>query len=278
MSHKTFAQVPVLVLILLVSLIVPISVQAGGVCGGTYIVEAGQTLDSIAATCGTTVAAITAANPGISGSLYAGQSLTVPGIIYTAPVTPVPVTPVPITYPLDTSTNTYNYYNYYGYAPVPYNGMYVVQYGDTFSGIAYRYGVSVNALWAANPYIWNINYLYAGQVIYVPGSSGSTTGYAQAEDSVPLSYGTVPAGTSYGKVKLSNRANGDVYVSLQGTLRDGSSVINEYPVDGGLTVKVPSGWYTYVAWIGGEKFTGGFNLGKGSDASITFFSNRVVVE
>ena len=277
MSHKSFAQFSVLVLLLLAFVAVPVSVKAGGVCGGTYIVEAGQTLDSIAATCGTTVSAITAANPGISGSLYAGQTLTVPGLTSTVPSTPIPVTPVPIIYPPDTY-NYYNYYNYYGYAPVPYNGMYVVQYGDTFSGIASRFGVSINALWAANPYIWNINYLYAGQVIYVPGSSGSTIVPTPAEPSVPLSYGTVPAGTSYGKVKLSNRANGDVYVSLQGTLRDGSSVINEYPVDGGMTVKVPSGWYTYVAWVGGQKFTGGFNLGKGSDASITFFSNRVVVE
>jgi hypothetical protein len=96
--------------------------------------------------------------------------------------------------------------------------------------------------------------------------------------SSPLSYGTVPPGTLYGKVQLSNKANGDVYVSLQGTTRDGVSVINEYPVDGTMSVKVPAGWYVYVAWVGGQKFEGQFNLGGGSEHAITFYSKKVVVQ
>jgi LysM repeat protein len=146
MSHKAFTQVSVFVLLLLAFLAIPGSTQAGGGCGGTYIVQGDETLDVIAWRCDTTVSALYAANPGFSGYLYAGQTLVIPGADY----------------------NYYNNYNYY--APVSYSSTYIVQVGDTFSGIASRYGVSINDLRAANPYLWDINYLYAGQVIYVPGS------------------------------------------------------------------------------------------------------------
>ena len=274
MSRKIFAQVLALVLLLLVVFGAPLRVNAGGVCGGTYIADPGDTVDLIAAKCGTTASIIYAANPGISGNLSAGQVLTVPGINYYA----YPV--YPTVYP------TYPVYN--NYAPAGYSGTYQVQSGDTFSDIAIRYGVSVNDLMAANPYIYNINYLYAGQIIYMPNSAQMVYGYPSyyypsvivtpTPTSSQLSYGSVPAGTPYGKIQLSNKANGDVYVSLQGTTRDGVSVINEYPVDGTMNVKIPAGWYTYVAWVGGKKFEGQFNLGGDSDHSITFYSNKVVVD
>ena len=248
MSRKPLAQVFVLILILVALLAVPGNARAGGVCGGTYVVEWGDTLDKIAAMCGTTVSAIYAANPGISGYLYAGQILVIPGR------------------------------DYCNCPPVSYKGTYIVQYGDTFSGIALLYGVSIKDLWAANPQIWNINYLYAGQVINIPGSSWFSIVPTRTETPVSLSYGSVPAGTPYGKIKLSNKAKTEVYVSLQGTTRDGFHVINEYPVGGTMEVKVPAGWYIYVAWVGGRKFEGQFKLGGGSDHSITFYRDRIVVD
>lgn len=248
MSRKPLAQVFVLILILIALLAVPGNARAGGVCGGTYVVEWGDTLDKIAAMCGTTVSAIYAANPGISGYLYAGQILVIPGS------------------------------DYCNCPPVSYKGTYIVQYGDTFSGIALLYGVSIKDLWAANPQIWNINYLYAGQVINIPGSSWFSIVPTRTETPVSLSYGSVPAGTPYGKIKLSNKAKTEVYVSLQGTTRDGFHVINEYPVGGTMEVKVPAGWYIYVAWVGGRKFDGQFKLGGGSDHSITFYRDRIVVD
>ncbi|HLE90009.1 MAG TPA: LysM domain-containing protein [Anaerolineales bacterium] len=248
MSRKPLAQVFVLILILVALLAVPGNARAGGVCGGTYVVEWGDTLDKIAAMCGTTVSAIYAANPGISGYLYAGQILVIPGS------------------------------DYCNCPPVSYKGTYIVQYGDTFSGIALLYGVSIKDLWAANPQIWNINYLYAGQVINIPGSSWFSIVPTRTETPVSLSYGSVPAGTPYGKIKLSNKAKTEVYVSLQGTTRDGFHVINEYPVGGTMEVKVPAGWYIYVAWVGGRKFDGQFKLGGGSDHSITFYRDRIVVD
>jgi LysM repeat protein len=260
---KISTRVSVLVLFLFALLGTPFGVQAGGVCGGIFVVEKGETLDTIAAMCGTTVSAITAANPGIRGALTVGQVITVPGSNYVSGSnTPVPGTSTAYT--------------------TRYNGTYIVQYGDTFSGIASRFGVSINALWAANSYIQNINLLYAGQAIYLPGSSRTGTVQVSVnttkDDPVHLFSGTAPSGTPKGEIRLSNQANADVYVSLQGTMSDGSSVINEYPVSGAFNVKVPAGRYVYVAWVGGEKFTGQFKLGGGSEHSITFYSKKVVVQ
>lgn len=252
MSRNVFARVAVLALFLLASFAIPFSAQAGGVCGGTYIVEAGETVESIAARCGTTASAIYAANPGIGSTLYAGQSLMVPGINYASPATSTPT-------------------------PVSYSGTYVVQYGDTFYGIAVRFGLTVSQLWVANPQVGNINILYVGQVLYIPASSVGVAP-TPTKELVPLSWGDAPAGSPEGKVRLSNQAHSEVYVSLQGTTRDGLTVIREYPVNGSMTVKVPAGWYVYVAWVGGVKFVGEFNLRKDADVSLTFYRNKVVAE
>jgi LysM repeat protein len=273
MSVKSFAQISVVVLLLLAFFAIPAVAQAGGVCGGTYIVDAGDTLNSIAAKCGTSVSAITSANPGIADPLRSGQTLTLPGNSTSG-------NSVSSSIVSSSSTNTtYTTYTTSNYSPpVTYNnGTYTVVYGDTFSTIASRYGLSINQLWAANPQIWNINWLYVGQLIYLPSHSTSSTTYT--DTSVPLSYGTVPAGTAYGRVRLVNKSSGDIYVSLQGTTRDDVHVINEYPVgSGSMTVKVPAGWYVYVAWVNGQKYEGQFQLGKDSDHTLTFSNSKTVVE
>ena len=54
-------------------------------------------------------------------------------------------------------------------APAQSEGTYhVVRYGETLSGIAYHYGVSVHAVLQANPYIYNPNLIYAGLTLYIP--------------------------------------------------------------------------------------------------------------
>ena len=249
MSFKTFSQIIILLTILVASFASPGSGQAWSGCGSTYVVQWGDTLGGIAATCGTSVAAIYAVNPGISGYLYAGQVLFIP-------------------------------------AAGGYTGTYTVQRGDTFSEIAKRFGVSTNSLWAANPYIWDINRIYPGQVLnvpayaptYEPAPSWFQIVPATTETLVPRSYGSVPPKTQTGNVRLINSANAQVYVSLQGTTNDGASVINEYPVSGSMHVKVPAGWYIYVAWVGGQKFSGQFKLGADSGHTLTFYSHKVILD
>jgi len=124
----------------------------------------------------------------------------------------------------------------------------------------------------------------------VPGSS-NTSGSTDSSNSswfqivtteyeplVERSYGSVPPKTSTGNVKLVNSANADVYVSLQGTTNDGIDIIHEYPVEGSMSVKEPAGWYIYVAWVGGQKFSGQFQLHNDENKTITFYINKVVVE
>jgi LysM repeat protein len=260
MSFKRIFQIIVLLAILTASFASPGSALAWSSCGSTYVVQWGDTLGGIAARCGTTVAAIYALNPGISGYLYAGQVLVMPGGDY-------------CNCPQDGYTNTYT-----------------VQRGDIFSEIAKRFGVSTNSLWAANPYIWDINRIYPGQVlnvpayapayvpVYVPAPSWFKVGSGSAEPLVPRSWGTVPPRTATGNVRLIDSTNAQAYISLQGTTNDGVKVINEYPVEGSISVDVPSGWYIYVAWIGGEKFSGEFKLGNGANRTITLYTSKVVVE
>jgi LysM repeat protein len=248
MSHKTSIQAFVLILILLTAFAGPGSAQASSICGSTYVVQPGDWLSTIADHCGVTLAQMYAANQGLGYYIYPGQVLAIPGGGYS------------------------------GSSSVSYSNTYTVQYGDTFAKIASRYGVSVNTLWAANGQIWNINYIYPGQVIYVPGSSWFNVGTSSTGTSGDLSYGTVPAKASYRTINLINYANADVYVSFQGvTKTDQVNVTFEYSVDGSRTVSIPAGQYHYVAWVGGKEFVGDFKLREGVSLSIRFYPDRVTV-
>ncbi len=144
----------------------PASAQAwSGTCGSTVFVQWGDTLSSIARQCGTTVAAIQAANPGLGWWLYAGQTIYVPGSTYTP------------TYP--------------SYTPPSYGRTYVVRWGDSLGSIARYYGVSVNDILALNPQIWNPSYIYAGQVINIPSTPvWYTVQYGDTLRIIAARYGT----------------------------------------------------------------------------------------
>ena len=145
-----------------------ITVAAGAILGipatasayFVHVVGPGESLSSIAAQDGLSVAALAAAN-GLSPDteLLAGSTIQIP------PQGASVVTPTAsddsvsgTTDPESTSTS----------------GSYVVQRGDTLSAIAARSGVSVNALAAAN----GLNpaaFLLTGTVLRLSGSSGSSS-------------------------------------------------------------------------------------------------------
>ena len=68
------------------------------------------------------------------------------------------------------------------------DGTYTVQAGDTLSGIATVYGISVNQLASANGLSWN-SWVYTGQQLVIPGGGGY-------QASAPGSY---YSGASYGE-------------------------------------------------------------------------------
>jgi len=126
------------------SAVIPIT---GGT--GTYTVVSGDTLGSIAANAGVSLAALEAANPQITNPdlIYVGQVINLSsGAVI--PVTggggPVVVTPV-------TGTSTYT-----------------VVSGDTLSSIAANHGITLGALEAANTQITNPSLIYPGNVINIP--------------------------------------------------------------------------------------------------------------
>lgn len=139
----------------------------------SYVVQPGDTLYRIAQQSGTTVPALQAANHIVNANLiYVGQVLTIPGGNGSTP--PPAATAVPPTNP-----------------PAPPNlppstgATYVVQPGDTLYRIAVRFGVTVQAIAAANN-IYNVNLITVGQVLTIPGGSGSVP------TAVPPVYPTAP--------------------------------------------------------------------------------------
>ncbi len=139
MSYKRNIHFIVLLAVLISSLSFAGPAKAAYNCSAYITVQWGDTLSGIAALCGTTVADIQAANPGVGWWIYSGQVLYIP-------------------------TGGYQAGNYY---PAQ-DGNYVIQSGDTLANIALRTGVSVNDILAANPNIWNASWIYAGQVITLP--------------------------------------------------------------------------------------------------------------
>jgi spore coat assembly protein SafA len=202
MSTKTIFQLLIVMAMLTASFVLPANAAAGSaVCGGNVTVVSGDTLRKIADRCGTTVSALKLANNLSNANLiYVGQVLVMPGalikgsnnvdiyivnhgdtlktiaalfnttldtllnlnpaitnanLIYAGqrlnvptPGTVPPVTPPP---------------------PPPGGQSYTVQKGDTMKKIAERYGISLDALIKANPQVTNINLIYVGQKLSIPG-------------------------------------------------------------------------------------------------------------
>jgi LysM repeat protein len=141
MTAKRTFQLIAIVAILATSFASTHGVLAGGNCATYITVQWGDTLSGLAAYCGTTVEAIHAANPGLGWWLYAGQVLYIPNGYASAPA----------------------------YRPQA-GSTYVVQWGDTLGNIAMRNGYALSDILAVNPQIWNINLIYPGQVINLPGA------------------------------------------------------------------------------------------------------------
>ncbi|MBC8444634.1 MAG: LysM peptidoglycan-binding domain-containing protein [Chloroflexi bacterium] len=159
----------ILILVLACLAVVPAHAQ-----GGTYVVRPGDSLIGIAARHGVSVSALASAN-GLraNGWVYVGQRLKIPGqasaSAASAPAASAPAASAP--------------------AASATGGTYVVQRGDSLSGIATRHGVTVSQLASANGLRAN-GWVYVGQRLKIPGGSSSRS------SSTPPSAPTTPAPTT----------------------------------------------------------------------------------
>jgi LysM repeat protein len=119
----------------------PAPVQSGGPTG--WDVDPGDTLSGIAAAVGVTLEALEAANPWIANPdvIQVGWHLALPAGAH---------------WPTGAQAQPTSQYNYYTIAP-----------GDTLSGIANKFGVTVDALLSMNPFITNPDVIDAGWNIRV---------------------------------------------------------------------------------------------------------------
>lgn len=91
-------------------------------------------------------------------------------------------------------------------------------------------------------------------------------------------YGTLPPAVPYASVTLVNRARTEAYISLQVNTAQGGPTIIEYPVEGTVRIQAPTGFYLYVAWVGGRKLVGEFRLRSTDELTITLFRDRVEIK
>ena len=91
-------------------------------------------------------------------------------------------------------------------------------------------------------------------------------------------YGTLPPLVPFSHITLINKAKTEAYVSLHVDLPEGGNTVIEYPVERSIKIEAPVGFYSYVAWVGGNKMVGNFRLRHDDDLSITLYTDKVVIK
>lgn len=148
MGTRRIFQLVLLVAVAASSVVSPGAARADSGCPSYLTVEVGDTLNSLAAFCGTTPAAIVAANPGLVWQLQAGQVLNIPNGSATGVGR----------YQFTMCSNTY-----------------MAAQGDTLGGVAMVFGLRYSDLLAANPQLGPGSSLSAGQVVNLPAPANCSS-------------------------------------------------------------------------------------------------------
>ncbi len=159
-------------LIIVIALLLVTQASAGTALAAApsyHVVQSGQTLFSIANMYGVSSWALAYANGVWNPNwIYVGQVLVIPyagysgyGYHYYNPHNK------PYYHPYQTSYK-YNPSPAYYYPRYSYGCYYWVRWGDTMSGIAWKFGGDPWRIARANG-IYNLNWIYAGQRLFIPG-------------------------------------------------------------------------------------------------------------
>ena len=200
-----------------------------------YTVKQGDTLFSIARQFNTTVQVLTQANNLPNPNLiYVGQTLVIPDGVPAPTSTPPSGTPTPTPTPGGSSST------------------YTVRAGDTLGLIAARFGVSVQAIAAANNLV-NINVIYVGQVLVIPGVVNPGPTPTPTSTPPPTTGSTtyvVRAGDTLGKIAI------QFGTSIQ-ALMSANNLSNPNLIYVGQVLVIPGGGGGYIPPVTG----GGFEIG-----------------
>ncbi|PKO22136.1 MAG: hypothetical protein CVU38_11015 [Chloroflexi bacterium HGW-Chloroflexi-1] len=160
---------PTLVLLIVAMLAWPAAVSAslaGQSYQASHVIQAGETLSRIAARYGVTANAIQAANNIANANrIYAGMTLQIPTAGYVVSGGGTLASPIVNSPGISSQPG-----NPVGGCASPY----IVQPGDTLSGVAARCGVSLTSLASANG-LSVTSMIFVGQRLYLSGSARSTT-------------------------------------------------------------------------------------------------------
>jgi hypothetical protein len=91
-------------------------------------------------------------------------------------------------------------------------------------------------------------------------------------------YGTLPPLVPFSHITLINKAKTEAYISLHVDLPEGGNTVIEYPVERSIKIEAPVGFYSYVAWVGGNKMVGSFRLRHDDDLSILLYKDKIVIK
>ncbi|MFN2273054.1 MAG: LysM peptidoglycan-binding domain-containing protein [Anaerolineae bacterium] len=172
MRKKWFLVLPVVLLVVFLIAAMPTAAapKHDG-CSVIYVVQPGDTMYSIARRYGVSMWAIAEANGIVNPNfIYVGQRLI------------IPVCP-----------------------PAPGGTVHVVQPGETLTQISARYGVSVWAIAEANG-LTNINYIYVGQRLVIPGTAPAPGPAPTAAPSGPTTFPGPWQGEYFDNVGLTGSA------------------------------------------------------------------------
>ncbi|GHF10220.1 LysM peptidoglycan-binding domain-containing protein [Pseudolysinimonas yzui] len=137
--------------------------------GGRYTIARGDTISRIAARFGVPVESVLSANGlGWSSIIYPGQTIAIPAVAAPAAPQIELVSATSPTAPTAPAAPTAR--------PAP-TSSYTIKSGDTISSIAARFGVTTQAVLAANG-LTASSIIYPGQTIVIPAAGGSSAGGA----------------------------------------------------------------------------------------------------
>jgi LysM repeat protein len=215
MSTKKFAQLFLLLALVMASFMTTTAAQAASSCGTSYTIIKGDTLTKIAARCDTTVSALRRANPeiGSGNTIYPGQVLLLPGAIITG-------------------NNGFN--------------TYIIVRGDTLKALATRFATTVDYLMSLNKDIKDANVIYEGQRLIYPAQGGGNPNPPPPAPSGHIY--TVQKGDTLRKIAAWTSTTLDAILKVNPQIKDANKIyvgqvinlpeaVNSYTVQKGDTLK-----------------------------------------